>query len=122
MFIFVKEGIRKLSDLYMLRGNNTWFILIRWHLVARTSSFEEELAPQTRQERAECDPVPEDVLQYLSRYCTTSKIKPTLGVLRTELGAISGSQEQDDCTTEREPSHSGKPSRMGEVSSVVTFE
>ena len=48
MFIFVKEGIRKLSDLNTVRGNNTRFILLRWHLVARTSSVEQELAPQIR--------------------------------------------------------------------------
>ena len=48
MFIFVNEGIRKLSDLNTVRGNNTKFILIRWHLVARTGSVESELAPQTR--------------------------------------------------------------------------
>ena len=35
---FVKEGIRKLSDLNTVKGNNTRFILIRWHLVARTDS------------------------------------------------------------------------------------
>ena len=43
MFIFVKEGIRKLSDLNTVRGNNTSFILIRWHLVARMSLFKLEL-------------------------------------------------------------------------------
>ena len=48
MFIFVKEGIRKLSDLNMVRGNNTSFIFLRWHLVARTGSVKPELAPQTR--------------------------------------------------------------------------
>ena len=48
MFIFVKEGIRKLSALNMVRQNNTRFILIRWHLEARTDSVEPELAPQTR--------------------------------------------------------------------------
>ena len=48
MFIFVKEGIRKLSDLNTVRGNNTRFILLRWHLIARTSSVEQELAPQIR--------------------------------------------------------------------------
>ena len=48
MFIFVKEGIRKLSDLNTVRGNNTRFILIRWLLVARTGSVESELVPQTR--------------------------------------------------------------------------
>ena len=57
MFIFVKEGIRKLSGLNMVTGNNTRFILIRWHLVARTGSVEPELAPQTKYERVECDPV-----------------------------------------------------------------
>ena len=89
------------------------FILLRRHLVARTSSFEQELAPHTRWERVECNPVPEDVLQYLSRYCTTSKTKPTVGVLRTELVGVSGSQEQDDCTTKREACHSGEPSQIG---------
>ena len=93
MFIFVKEGMRKLRDLNTVRGNNTLFSFIRWHLVARTSSFEQELVPQTRSERVECHPVSEDVLLYLSRYCTTSKTKPTLGILRTELVAVSGSQE-----------------------------
>ena len=50
MFIFVKEGIRKLSDLNTVRGNNTRFILIRWHLVARTSLSKQELPPQIRLE------------------------------------------------------------------------
>ena len=44
---------------------------------------------------------------------TTSKTKPTVGVLRTELVTVSGSQEQDNCATKREPCHSGEPSRMG---------
>ena len=48
MFIFVKEGIRKLNDLNTVRGNNTRFILIRWHLVTRMGSVELELVPQTR--------------------------------------------------------------------------
>ena len=48
MYIFVKEGIRKLSDLNKVGGNNARFILIRWHLVARTDSVEPELVPQTR--------------------------------------------------------------------------
>ena len=48
MLIFVREGIRKLSDLNTVREINTLFILIRWHLVARTSLFKQELAPQTR--------------------------------------------------------------------------
>ena len=91
MFIFVKECIRKLSDLNTGRGNNTRFILLRWHIVPRTSSFEQDLVPQIRYESVECDPVPEDVLQYLSRYCTTSKTKPTVGVLHTELVVHNGS-------------------------------
>ena len=45
---FVKEGIRKLSDLNMVIGNNTQFILISSTLIARTSSFEQELGPQIR--------------------------------------------------------------------------
>ena len=48
MFIFVKEGIRKLSDLNTVIGNDTRFILIRWNLVARTGSVEPELVPQMR--------------------------------------------------------------------------
>ena len=48
MFIFVKEGIRKLSDLNRVIGNNTQFILIGGTLFARTSSFEQELGPQIR--------------------------------------------------------------------------
>ena len=61
MFIFLKEGIRKLSELNTVRGNNTRFILLRWHLVARTGSVEPEIAPQTRWEKVECDPVQKDV-------------------------------------------------------------
>ena len=75
------------------------------------SSFEQELAPQIRYESVEGDPVPEDVLLYPNRYCTTSETMPTVGVLRTELvvyKAVSGSQEQDDFTTKREPCHSGE--------------
>ena len=45
---FVKEGIRKLSNLNTVIGNNTQFILIRGTLIARTSSFEQELGPQIR--------------------------------------------------------------------------
>ena len=45
---FVKEGIRKLSDLNMVIGNNTQFILIGGTLIARTSLFEQELGPQIR--------------------------------------------------------------------------
>ena len=40
---FVKDGIRKLSDLNTVIGNNTQFILICGTLIARTSSFEQEL-------------------------------------------------------------------------------
>ena len=46
MFIFVKEGIRKLSDLNTVIGNNTRFILIGLRLFARMSSVEQELEPQ----------------------------------------------------------------------------
>ena len=48
MFIFAKEGIRKLSDLNTVTENNTRFILIRWHLVAKTGSVEPELVPLTK--------------------------------------------------------------------------
>ena len=73
MFIFVKEGIRKLSDLNTVRGNNTQFILIRWHLVAKTSSFEQELVPQTRKERVECGQVWHLVAVSRVRYCITDR-------------------------------------------------
>ena len=69
MFIFCKEGIKKLSDLKTVIGNNTQFILIGGTLIARTSSFEQELGPQIRLESVECDPVQEDKRQYPSRYC-----------------------------------------------------
>ena len=42
---FVKEGIRKQSDLNTVIGNNTIYFN-RWHLFARTSSVEQELEPQ----------------------------------------------------------------------------
>ena len=42
---FVKEGIRKLSDLNTVIGNNTIYFNT-WHLFARTSSVEQELEPQ----------------------------------------------------------------------------
>ena len=45
-FIF-SGSIRKLSDLNTVTGNNTKVYLIRWHLVARMSSIEPELGPQT---------------------------------------------------------------------------
>ena len=45
---FVKQGIRKLSDLNTVIGNNTQFILIGGTLIARTSSFEQELGPRIR--------------------------------------------------------------------------
>ena len=45
---FVKEGIRKLSDLNTVIGNNTQFILIGGTLIARTSSFKQELGPRIR--------------------------------------------------------------------------
>ena len=45
---FVKEVIRKLSDLNPVIGNNTKFILIGVTLIARTSSFEQELGPRIR--------------------------------------------------------------------------
>ena len=45
---FVKEGIRKLSDLNTVIGNNTQFILIGGTLIARMSTFEQELVPQIR--------------------------------------------------------------------------
>ena len=51
MFIFVKEGIRKLSDLNTVRGNDTRFILIRWHLVARMDSVSQNL--RHKEERKE---------------------------------------------------------------------
>ena len=117
------EGIRKLSDLNTVRGNNTRFISLRWYLVARMSSFEQELVPQIRYESVECDPVPEDVLQYLRRYCTTSETKPKVGILITELVVRNGSirlTEQDDCTTKREPCHSGEPPEYEK--SAVTCE
>ena len=46
MFIFVKEGVRKLSDLNTIRGNNALFILLggtRWQGLAQ---LEEGLEPQ----------------------------------------------------------------------------
>ena len=45
---FVKEGIKKLSDLNRVIGNYTQFILIGGALIARTSSFEQELGPRIR--------------------------------------------------------------------------
>ena len=45
---FVMEGIRKLSDLNTVIGNNTQFILIGGTLIARTSLFKQELGPQIR--------------------------------------------------------------------------
>ena len=45
---FVKEGIRKLSDLNTVIGNNAQFILIGGTLISRTSSFEQELGPRIR--------------------------------------------------------------------------
>ena len=38
-----------------------------------------------RQGPEHCVPVPEDCGQYVSRYCTTSKTKPTVGVLRRRM-------------------------------------
>ena len=43
--VFVKEGIRKLSDVNAVLGNNTIYFN-RWYLFARTSSVERELDPQ----------------------------------------------------------------------------
>ena len=45
---FVKEGIRKLSDLNTVIGNNTQFILIGGTLIARMSLFKQELGPRIR--------------------------------------------------------------------------
>ena len=45
---FVKERIRKLSDLNTVIGNNTQFILIGGTLYARMSLFEQELGLQYR--------------------------------------------------------------------------
>ena len=45
MFIFVKEGIRKLSDLNTVIGNDTIYFN-RWRLFARMSSVEQKLEPQ----------------------------------------------------------------------------
>ena len=45
---FVKEVIRKLSDLNPVIGNNTKFILIGGTLIERTRSFEQELGPRIR--------------------------------------------------------------------------
>ena len=45
MFIFIKEGIRKLSDFNTVIGNNTIYFN-RWRLFAWTSSVEQELEPQ----------------------------------------------------------------------------
>ena len=42
---FVKVGIRKLSDLNTVIGNNTIYFN-RWRLFASTSSVEQELEPQ----------------------------------------------------------------------------
>ena len=42
---FIKKGIRKLSDLNTVIGNNTIYFNM-WHLFARTSSVEQELEPQ----------------------------------------------------------------------------
>ena len=47
---FVKEGIRKLSDLNTVIGNNTIYFN-RWRLFARTSSVEQELEPQKIEKR-----------------------------------------------------------------------
>ena len=45
---FVKERIRKLSDLNMVIGNNTQFILRGGTLFARMSLFEQELGLQIK--------------------------------------------------------------------------
>ena len=45
---FVKEGIRKLSDLNTVIGNNAQFIFIGGTVFASMSSFEQELGPQIR--------------------------------------------------------------------------
>ena len=45
---FEKEGIRKLSDLNKVIGNNTQFIIIGGTLIARTRSVEQELGTQIR--------------------------------------------------------------------------
>ena len=45
---FVTEGMRKLSDLNTVIGNNTQFILICGTLITKTSSFEQELGPRIR--------------------------------------------------------------------------
>ena len=58
---FVKEGIRKLSDLNTEIGNNTIYFN-RWRLFARTSSVEQELEPQ-KIEKAECDPVNKSIFK-----------------------------------------------------------
>ena len=47
-YFFLKEGIRKLSDLNTVIGNNTQFILICCTLIARMSSFQQELGPRKR--------------------------------------------------------------------------
>ena len=88
MFIFVKEGIRKLSDLNTVRGNNTKFILIRWHLVARMNSVSQNMGH--RQDRKESSATLSSKMcgtlwQYLSRYCAMSKTKPTVGVLHSRM-------------------------------------
>ena len=50
MFIFVKEGIRKLSDLNTVIGNNTIYFN-RFRLFARTSLVKQELEPQKIEKR-----------------------------------------------------------------------
>ena len=64
---FVKEGIRKLSDLNTVIGNNTIYFN-RWRLFARTSSVEQELEPQ-KVEKHKVRHWQKDKLQNPSRYC-----------------------------------------------------
>ena len=54
---FLKEGIRKLSDLNTVIGNNKIYFN-RWRLFARTSSVEQELEPQ-KIEKPRVRPCPE---------------------------------------------------------------
>ena len=88
MFIFVREGIRKLSDLKTVRGNNIRFILLRWSkdelIRAGTCSTNKIGKSRVRPSSEGRVAVSEQILHH-------KQTKPTVDILCTELVARYGS-------------------------------
>ena len=103
MFIFVKEGIRKLSDLNTVIGNNTRFILIGGICLQGQAQWSRNLSHKIL-ENVECNPVRHLVAVSRVRYCATD---------RKELSATLSKRTSDSIRADTvrillaNPAHSG---------------